>query len=172
MATPGPSRPQTRVPVPDHVDQLPIYQMPRAARLWIVGAHGGAGESTLSALSPDWEPACHGWPTADPSAPAHVLVVARSNSDGLHAAQRAARQWASGAVPGVTLLGLATVADAPGRLPKQLREMRQVIAGGFPRTWHLPWVEAYRLGTPPEQPSRQLRALLSDVEALLTSETP
>ena len=117
----GPSRPQARVPVPDHVDQLPIYQMPRAAQLWIVGAHGGSGESTLAALSPDWTETCHGWPAADPSNPVRVLVVARSNSAGLRAAQRAAQQWASGSVPGVSLVGLVTIADAPGRLPRPLR---------------------------------------------------
>ena len=42
------------------------------------------------------------------------------------------------------LEGLALVPDVPGRLPKELRDLIQVVSGGVPRTWTLPWVDAWR----------------------------
>jgi hypothetical protein len=80
-----------------------------------------------------------------------VLLVARTHAFGLCAAQAAARQWAAGVLPGVRLLGLVAVADAPGKLPKPLKDLLRLISGGVPQVWELPWVEALRLGTPPEQ---------------------
>ena len=47
------------------------------------------------------------------------------------------------------LAGLVLVADAPGKLPKPLAELAQLISGGYPRTWRVPYVEAWRLGEPP-----------------------
>jgi hypothetical protein len=79
-----------------------------------------------------------------------VVLVARTHAAGLAAAQAAARQWAAGEVPErIELLGLVAVADAPGRLPRSLRELLDLVAGGVPRMWRLPWVEALRCGTPP-----------------------
>jgi hypothetical protein len=75
-----------------------------------------------------------------------VVLVARTHASGLRAAQAAARQWASGALPTVRLLGLIAVADAPGKRPRALRELLELISGGVPQTWELPWVEALRLG--------------------------
>jgi hypothetical protein len=98
-----------------------------------------------------------------------VVLVARTSMYGLQRAQRAAAEWASGAAPGIELLGLVLVADAPGRLPHPLRDFAHLISGGVPRTWHLPWVEAWRLGAHPvtQPPSRQLRRLVTDVCALV-----
>lgn len=77
----------------------------------------------------------------------HVVLVARSHVSGLRAAQAAAAQWASRRLPSsVRLLGLAVVADAPGRRPKPLRDLLDLVAGGFPTWWDLPWVEGLRLG--------------------------
>jgi hypothetical protein len=74
-----------------------------------------------------------------------VIVVARTSHAGLRAAQLALTEWASRTVP-VNLLGLVTVADAPGRLPKSLRDFSQIVAGGAPHAWHIPWNESWRLG--------------------------
>jgi hypothetical protein len=56
------------------------------------------------------------------------------------------RQWAAGLVPSVEVLGLVVMADAPGRVPRSLRDLLQVVSGGVPRTWTVPWVEAWRVG--------------------------
>ncbi|MBB6398179.1 hypothetical protein BKA00_005093 [Actinomadura coerulea] len=80
-----------------------------------------------------------------------MLLVARSHAAGLCAAQAAVAQWAAGVLPGVQLIGLAVVADAPGKRPKPLADLMRLIAGGVPRLWDLPWVEAFRLGDPPDK---------------------
>ena len=117
--------------------------------LWWVGAHGGAGESTLEQLLEGSRASGHAWPCGElgtgltPS----VLLVARTHARGLRAAQLLAMEWASGSVP-VVLHGLVLIADAPGKLPKPLKDFAHVVSGAVPRVWHLPWVEAWRLGEP------------------------
>jgi hypothetical protein len=97
-----------------------------------------------------------------------VVLVARSDVRGLTAAQRAATQWASGSVLGVDLLGLVISADAPGRLPRPLRDLSALVAGGVPRVWHLPWIEPWRTDAPTtETLPASARRLLDDVRALL-----
>lgn len=165
----GPVQPQRGVPAPDRVDQLPTRPHARRADLWWLGAHGGAGESSLAALVPEWPAAGHNWPQTPGPEPARVVVTARSSMVGLRAAQLAATQWASGLVPHVQVLGLVIVADAPGRLPRSLREFAQLVGGGFPRTWSVPWIEAWRLGVPPDLSTapREARRLVDELAALL-----
>jgi len=102
-------------------------------------------------------------------ASARVVLTARSNLRGLRAAQVAATQWASGLVPHVQVLGLVVIADAPGRLPRPLREYAQLVSGGVPRTWTLPWIETWRLGETPELATspREVRRLVDELTALL-----
>ena len=139
------------------------------AGLWIVGAHGGAGESTIAALVDAWKPAGQAWPTLESAEPVTAVVVARTNVRGLTAAKAAAKQWASGLVPEVELLGLVLVADAPGRLPRPLRDLSRVVGGGYPRAWQLPWVESWRLGDPVslDAAPREVRRLVDDLNILL-----
>jgi hypothetical protein len=101
-----------------------------------------------------------------------VIVVARTSHAGLRAAQLALTEWASRSVP-VNLLGLITIADAPGRLPKSLRDFSQVVAGGAPHVWRLPWVESWRLGqavTLGDAPA-PIRTAVDAIRALLDSST-
>jgi hypothetical protein len=78
-----------------------------------------------------------------------VILVARTNYAGLTAAQRAAIEWASGLLgDAVRVDGLVLIPDMPGRMPKELRHLAQVVAGGLPHTWTLPWVDAWRFGPP------------------------
>jgi hypothetical protein len=169
---PRPLTPQLGVLSPEGVDLLGRRPATQPATLWWVGVHGGAGESTLAALVDGSHAADHRWPVPeDPSQDtARVLLVARSSAHGLHRAQLACTQWASGSVPGVELLGLVLVADAPGRLPRPLRDLAALVAGGAPRVWHLPWIESWRLGAPPlaETSPLPVRRLLLDLDALLS----
>ncbi|WP_203234023.1 DUF6668 family protein [Actinomyces sp. 565] len=166
----GPAAPQEHVSAPEH-GRLPSCDRPGDVALWWVGAHGGAGESTLSALVPEWRGGGHCWPRPPDNERARVVLVSRSSAYGLQAAQSAATQWAAGAVPYVELLGLVIIADAPGRLPRPLRDLAQVVGGGVPRAWQLPWVEAWRLGEPPEQTEspRAVRRLIKDLHLLINT---
>lgn len=119
--------------------------------LWFSSCHGGAGASTLAALFPYGRSAGRYWPAPEPPGQARVLLVARTHAHGLGAAQAAARQWAAGVLPNVRLLGLVVIADAPGKLPKPLKDLLRLISGGVPQVWELPWAESLRLGDPPDQ---------------------
>lgn len=170
----GPTRPHPGLTGPRR--QLPVVQRVETPSLWLLGAHGGAGETTLASLVTSWSPAGHAWPTPAPTtasawgppAPTKVVLLARSNAQGLRAAQAAAYQWAANGVPEVDLVGLVVVADAPGRLPKALSQYVDVVAGGVPRLWMLPWVEAWRLGDVPPRSklSRDVRSVVNDLFAI------
>ncbi|WP_422758818.1 hypothetical protein [Paenarthrobacter sp. C1] len=114
----GATRPQLSVPEPDLADRLPRRSVSGAAPdYWWLGVHGGAGETSLARLDRRTRAADHHWPMAGSGST--VVLVARSNVPGLRAAQRAATEWASGAVPEVRVAGLVVMADAPGRLPRR-----------------------------------------------------
>jgi len=66
-------------------------------------------------------------------------------------------------VLGVELLGLVVVADAPGRLPKPLRDLTDLVTGGAPRAWRVGWQEKWRQGNPPD-----LQDCSRNIESLLT----
>jgi hypothetical protein len=164
----GPRAPQpATVTAPAETDRLPVHRADEPAGLWWVGAHGGAGETTLARLAPGSRAAGHAWPAPAAGSPAsRVVVVARTDHSGLLAAQRVAREWASGQVAGlVDLVGLVLVADAPGRRPKELRQLEQLVSGGYPRSWTLPWIDAWRLGpADPADMGREHQRLLADLQ--------
>ena len=164
----GPDTPQHGVATPDETAMLPIAARPvPGVPLWVLGAHGGSGESTLADLDDRWRAAGHWWPAPCPQASPTVLVT-RTSSQGLMRARAVLTQWASRTVPHIELLGLVLMADAPGRLPRPLRDLSKLVAGGAPRTWSLPWVEAWRLGQAPalDDLPRQVRRLVKDLVSL------
>lgn len=169
LAPTGPVTPQRGITAPDRVAQLHTIDQPRSADLWWMGAHGGSGESSLASLVQEWPGAHHAWPRHPGNAPARVVVTARSNARGLRAAQTAVTQWAAGLVPYVELIGLAIIADAPGRLPRPLRDLAQVVSGGYPRVWTVPWIESWRLGQAPDLPTtpREVKRLVDELSALI-----
>jgi hypothetical protein len=87
------------------------------------------------------------WPNPRAGHPRAVVIVCRSHAAGLAAAKRRLAQFAAhGPAAELTLLGLLVVADAPGRLPRELRRQLRVISAITPKIWELPWVEAWRFG--------------------------
>lgn len=145
----GPSAPQHGVPAPAEDQRLPKFAIPAADTLWWVGVHGGSGETTMSTLLPGTRASSHRWPIPPPPVPTPVILVARTHGSGLRAAQRAAIEWASGVVQGVAVLGLVLIADAPGRLPRVLDDFADIVGGGVPRVWDIPWIEEWRRGEAP-----------------------
>ncbi|MEU0844905.1 DUF6668 family protein [Streptomyces sp. NPDC005962] len=94
-----------------------------------------------------------------------VVLVARSSAHGLEAAQNAAQQWASRMVTGVDLLGPVVVADAPGPLPRILRNRVRLVSGAVPRLWEIPWVGPWRFGETYEPP-KECVSLARDLNRL------
>jgi hypothetical protein len=135
------------------------------ASVFVVGVHGGAGESTLTRLISGAKGTGHRWPSTD-GTPA-TLLCARTSCAGLMAAQRAARAWAAGQTPSMRLLGMVFIADAPGKLPRPLAEFRQRIAGGVPHYWLLDWHEPFRLGDIASPAPRSFRRSLAEINTLV-----
>jgi len=134
-------------------------------RVFWLAAHGGAGVSTLmTATGLGTEQAWRlpsrlaTWP------PLQVVVVARSHAHGMVQAQAIA---ATAAGEGLrvpepyVLVGLALVADLPGKLPKPLAELRHLVTGAFKKVWDVPWQESWRQGEVPSpaNASRQVSRL-------------
>lgn len=112
---------------------------------WWLGAHGGAGVSFLTTVVTASGDARGRWPGGYPQECPNVVLVARTHVEGLEAARDLAAQHGAGLLPpGVRLLGLVTVADAPGRLPTRQRRLRDLVSATVPHAWHLPWVEEWR----------------------------
>lgn len=122
------------------------------AGVWVIGVSGGCGESTVAAILPNAIAGQRQWPPTRPGAAAPVLMVARGSMASLAAAQRAAAEWANGNVPGVRLLGLLIVADAPGAEPRPVTDLIRLLSGGLPQIWRLPWVRDWRLVNPQDMP--------------------
>jgi len=119
--------------------------------VWLLGAHGGAGVSTLrrsleqaGILAAD---AGRAWPMVDGRP---VIVVARTHGRGLAAAQAAALQYLSGHTPPDTvLLGCVLVPDGPGKLPRATSgAARSLVSSVYAETLAVPWAEEYRLLDP------------------------
>lgn len=155
---------------PDTADRLGHRPMTGSAAVWVLGTHGGAGESRIADLLDNARATGHCWPVTQAGTTPKVLLVCRSDMRGLSSAQAALTQWASGAAPTVELLGLAVLADAPGKTPKPLRDFTAIIGGGAPRLWTLPWVESWRqtsAATPPA--AREYQRFITDLAALATT---
>ncbi len=114
-------------------------------RLCVTGAHGGAGASTIARLLGEVDVGRF-WPDPARGLPPHVLMVARTHAAGLTAVSRTlARLHDRRYPPGTHLLGVVLVADAPGRLTRQLTRRITVLASAT-ALFRVPWVREWRLG--------------------------
>jgi len=123
-----------------------------------VGAHGGAGVTTLRTALGGAEGTAGELP---------VVVVARSDRHGLLAAQHAAGAYEGPGAQDPRPLGLVVVDDAPGRLPSALCDLARLVTGAYERSWRIPWDAGLR--TDPYDPAhlpRALRRLHADLESL------
>lgn len=155
---------------PDAADRLATRSIAGTARLWVVGTHGGAGESRIADLIESARSTDHCWPVLPSGGKPRVLLVCRADMRGLTTARNTLTQWASGAAPENDLLGLAVLADAPGKTPKALRDFAALVGGGAPRFWSLPWVDAWRHTDATELPAvREYQRFITDVTAVATT---
>lgn len=129
-----------------------------------VAAHGGAGTSTLAAVFGGTD-AGRGWPRPDRGEPGAVLLVARTHASGLQAVSQTLDTFRLGEEPpGVELVAVVLVADAPGRLPRQLHQRIKVI-GSVVDVHRVPWVPAWRTGDLTVPAPRETAALARLVTA-------
>lgn len=160
----GPASPQPGVTAPQPANRLGIYEPAELAPVYVIGTHGGSGESTLAEFL-GGTPTGHRWPTTTPPPP--VLLVARTHAQGLRSAQMAARSWASGQSPPVRLIGLVLVADAPGKLPRELTDLASIVSGGVPHAWRFPWQEHLRFEQSQPNHNKSAQKVLTEINQLL-----
>ena len=150
------SQPQTSgsgIPVrtPNRVAEIWDRPVPRglgspAPLVWLLGAHGGAGISTLGHVL-DFASECgQKWPAPLQGESPFVAIVARERVDSLDMAGDLIRQHVSGMAGNSTLLGLITIADRPGRkIPREIDQTRKIVGGLAPTTWRIEWIEHFTL---------------------------
>ncbi|MET8098186.1 DUF6668 family protein [Streptomyces sp. NPDC005236] len=110
-----------------------------------VATHGGAGSSTLATVFGGHD-AGRDWPRPDRGDPGSVLLVGRTHAAGLDAVSHTLDIFRRGdAPPGLDLDAIVLVADAPGRLPRQLTQRIKVINSVID-VYRVPWVPAWRTG--------------------------
>ncbi|MCB7138246.1 DUF6668 family protein [Cellulosimicrobium marinum] len=146
----GPARPQS-APDVDVSDERPwpVVETGDRPALCVMGLHGGAGASTVTALlGPDALDVGQHWPVASgwerPLPRLNVVAVARTHRAGLAAADRFAKLWAADTLPASRLVGLVLVDDGP-RLTAAQRSAARRLGRMTPHGWHLPWMEAWRV---------------------------
>jgi len=155
--------------------RLPRSPASAAAGLFWVGAHGGAGVSTLAALIEGTATLGARWPLP-PTGPVPTVLVSRTSHTALEALRDAAIDYASGGLATLDLVGWVFIRDAPGKLPAALRDRMTHLAGAAPRdkrgralVWDLPWVESWRLGSPAQLDTapRAYRTFAADLTDLV-----
>lgn len=111
---------------------------------WFVGAHGGAGCTTLASLVAPGGDAGQQWPIFDE----HPLcvVVARATVLGLERAHQVLLQGLR-EVENVTILGVVVVNDVPGKLPIEIKHKLEILAP-LARIWHVDYLPNIRLLMP------------------------
>ena len=109
--------------------------------VWLLGAHGGAGVSTLShylSFAGDSE---RQWPCGSDieNESPYVVIVARETSDGLAAAHQLIVDHRENGLAS-ELLGIITVASSP-TLDKAIRQYRDIVTApsSVPAHWRIGW---------------------------------
>lgn len=146
---------------------LPVRHIASRHDLVIVGAHGGSGETRLASLRDSWVAADHQWLAHPDGQP--TVVCARTHAAGLDALGLALRQWASGQLDGVNLVGVVVLADQPGRLPRVLADRCKVLEGACPASWRVGFIDGWRFGDYEGVLPRSLRQFMNDMSQPLVS---
>ncbi|MEU6190821.1 hypothetical protein [Nocardia sp. NPDC047038] len=133
------------VAVPDPQHRAPVREQPLAITgahpplFAVLGAHGGAGASTLARW---WAPAADtgaAWP-ACPHTTQRVLVAARLCTPGLTAAADRLREWHAGLAPtGVEVIGLVLTPIRPGKVPAVVRRYRALVTDLVTDVYDIGW---------------------------------
>ncbi|MFI6661401.1 DUF6668 family protein [Streptomyces sp. NPDC050523] len=123
-----------------------------------VNAHGGAGASTLARVLGGVDLGRR-WPDASRGEPGRFLLVARTHAAGMRAASQFLDLMRKQQhPPGVELLAVVLVADAPGRLPLSLARRVRVLRS-VADVHRIPWIPSWRVGAQTTDAPKQVRAL-------------
>ena len=156
---------------PDGAPRPPWH--PPTGEVVLVGAHGGAGVTTLTGLlRPAWDMGVVSGPGRGPLRPAGrpVLLVARNT---VGAAGRAVASTRLLGEQGVRVSVLAVIGDGLPE-PAEARYRFRVLEGRVGAVVRMPFVPAFRIAADPLSvalPRRALRAL-AEIRALTRKQVP
>lgn len=134
------------------------------ATLWLVGASGGVGTSTLAGL-------CSGSivdaAVQEPGWACRALLVCSTSAGSLEAAARMARASATGRLA-YELAGLVIVHDRPkNRITRPTLTYARSVARMFPVAMTVPYAPSWReVGTTPTPSGTRLRTVLRRIEKI------
>ncbi|MDQ1178634.1 DUF6668 family protein [Rhodococcus sp. SORGH_AS_0301] len=151
---PGVAAPPRHRQAPVWLDRIERTDLCAAEPLvWLLGAHGGAAVSTLTASLAWAGDSGRAWPSGGHSDSPLVAVVARTHAAGLRAAHDRAMAHRAALTPDpVQILGVILVADTDRRPSQQLRREITRVSSVFEHVWHIGWVEPWRHLLPDELP--------------------
>ncbi|MFJ6003603.1 DUF6668 family protein [Arthrobacter sp. NPDC092385] len=134
------------------------------ATLWLVGASGGVGTTTLAGMCSDNvvdESDQH------PTWAGRALLVCSTSGSSLEAAQQLARKSASGQLA-YELVGLVIVHDRPkNRLTKPTLDFARGVARMFPVAMTVPYEASWReVGATPQASGTRLKSVLRKIEKI------
>ncbi|MET8425478.1 hypothetical protein [Nocardia sp. NPDC004860] len=144
---PGRLDPETiTTPAPEHRAPTRLTPLPTTGPypplFAVLGAHGGAGTSTLTRWWAHSADTGMAWP-ASTRTTQRVVIAARDCIPGLTAAADRLREWHGGLAPaGVTVVGLVVSAARPGRVPAAVRRYRRIVEDLVDGAiWSIEWHE-------------------------------
>lgn len=159
----GPRNIQQRLAVepseePPEVEPVPVT----TATLWLVGASGGVGTTTLAGLCSE---AIVDGSVQQPVWGGRALLVCSTSAKSLEAAQHLARKSASGALA-YEIVGLVIVHDRPkNRLTKPTLSFARGVARMFPFAMTVPYEPSWReVGVLPQISTTRLKSVIRRIE--------
>jgi len=138
-----------------------------SATLWLVGASGGVGTSTLAGLCSE---NVVDESERKPTWAGRALLVCSTSASSLEAAQQLARKSASGQLP-YELVGLVIVHDRPkNRLTKPTLDFARGVARMFSVAMTAPYEPSWReVGVTPQASGTRLKSVLRKIEKIARS---
>lgn len=121
-----------------------------APMAWLVGAHGGAGVTTLAHTLAPFGDAGQTWPVMDENP--WCVVVARATREGVEAAHNAVLQAQAAKAGHCRVVGVMLVEAAPDFMPETVEQKITVLRKVVPNIWHVPFVEEWAAALRDELP--------------------
>ena len=108
---------------------------------WLVGAHGGAGVTTLAHTLAPFGDAGMTWPVQDEHP--WCVVVARATREGVEAAHNAVLQSQAAKTGPCRVIGVMLVEAAPDFLPETVEQKITVLKKVVPNIWNVPFIDEW-----------------------------
>ncbi len=139
---------------------------PTSDLIWLVGAHGGAGCSTILMSAKDrYADAGRALPvSADPHVPARIVLCAMCTGRGLESLRGLLADWNAGLFGTTVLMGVAVTMPSP-KTPRELRRGALLVGSAAPALWRLPFIRGLDLDGFPESYPRAYAKMLKELDA-------